>query len=335
MFEYFYHEIIRKTVIAFGTLFNKIEIRKKDSENNLVSVLEVPLAYGPTQKFLARLEQSPDLNKPFQMTLPRMSFEIVGISYDPKRKTTVTQTFLSHNKSDKTDIKKAYMPVPYDIDFELSIMTKQNDDMLQIIEQILPFFQPSYNLTIDLIESIGEKRDIPIILSTISMQDDYESDFNTRRSLVYTLRFTAKTYLFGPISTENVSADIIKKVSIGFIAGESTKSPTRELTYTVEPQATKSYTNNVVTNLKTDINIEDTTIEVNSATNIPNKSYIYINNETIYVESKSNNILTVERGVYNTPTSTHVAGSEVKLITQDDNLLIESGDDFGFSDSFI
>ena len=335
MFEYFYHEIIRKTVIAFGTLFNKIQIRKTDNSGNVVSVIEVPLAYGPTQKFLARLEQSPDLNKPFQMNLPRMSFEISGINYDSRRKTTATQTFLSHNVSDKSDIRKAYMPVPYDIDFELSIMTKQNDDMLQVIEQILPYFQPSYNLTVDLIESIGEKRDIPIILNNITMQDDYEGDFSTRRALIYTLKFTAKTYLFGPVSTDNATSDIIKKVSIGFISGESNKSPTRDLTYTVEPQATKNYTGTVLTNISTDVEVSDTTIEVNSASGISSKSYITINNETLYVKSKVSNKLTVERGQYNTPISLHVSGSEVKSITAQDNLLIEPGDDFGFSDSFI
>mgnify|MGYP001544283580 CR=1 FL=1 len=335
MFEYFYHEIIRKTVIAFGTLFNKIQIRKTDDSGNVVSVIEVPLAYGPTQKFLARLEQSPDLNKPFQMNLPRMSFEISGINYDSRRKTTVTQTFLSHSISDKSDIRKAYMPVPYDIDFELSIMTKQNDDMLQVIEQILPYFQPSYNLTVDLIESIGEKRDIPIILNSINMQDDYEGDFSTRRALIYTLRFTAKTYLFGPVSTDNATSDIIKKVSIGFVSGESNKSPTRELTYTVEPQATKNYTGTVVTNISNDVEVSDTTIEVNSASDISSKSYITINNETLYVKSKVSNKLTVERGQYNTPISLHVSGSEVKSITAQDNLLIEPGDDFGFSDSFV
>lgn len=335
MFEYFYHEIIRKTVIAFGTLFNKIQIRKADDSGNIVSVIEVPLAYGPTQKFLARLEQSPDLNKPFQMNLPRMSFEISGINYDSRRKTTATQTFLSHNISDKSDIRKAYMPVPYDIDFELSIMTKQNDDMLQVIEQILPYFQPSYNLTVDLIESIGEKRDIPIILNNITMQDDYEGDFSTRRALIYTLRFTAKTYLFGPVSTDNATSDIIKKVSIGFVSGEANKSPTRELTYTVEPQATKNYTGTVVTNISNDVEVSDTTIEVNSASGISSKSYITINNETLYVKSKVSNKLTVERGQYNTPISLHVSGSEVKSITAQDNLLIEPGDDFGFSDSFV
>ena len=189
MFEYFYHEILRRTIVSFGSLFNNISIKHDNNNNNTVSVIKVPLSYGPTQKFLARLEQSPDLNKPIQISLPRMSFELVGLSYDSTRKSTTTQTFLTTTAEDKTQQKKAYLPVPYNLDFELSIFTKLNDDMLQIIEQILPYFQPAYTMTIDLVKEIGEKRDIPVVLNSISMSDDYEGDFSTRRSLIYTLRF--------------------------------------------------------------------------------------------------------------------------------------------------
>lgn len=334
MFEYFYHEIIKKTVVAFGTLFNKIEIQKRDKSGKILSIIDVPIAYGPTQKFLSRLEQSPDLNRPFQITLPRMSFEITGINYDPKRKTTVTQTFISKDKFNNSKSKKAFMPVPYDVDFELSIMTKHNDDMLEIIEQILPYFQPSYNITIDLVESIGEKRDIPIILNNISMQDDYEGDFSTRRSLIYTLRFTAKTYLFGPISDNDISSEIIKKVSIGFVSGDKSRVPSRDLTYTVEPKAIKSYTDNIVTTISNDVQITDNEIEVENSEEIPENSYITINDETILVTSKFNNILKVERGKYNTTKVFHVSGSSIEIITKDDDELIKIGDDFGFSESF-
>ena len=247
MFEYFYHEILRRSVIAFGSLFNDISIKHTNNSNQTVSVIKVPLAYGPTQKFLARLNQSPNLNKPVQITLPRMSFELVGISYDGSRKSSTVQTFLSPSVSDGTQQRKTYLPVPYNLDFELSIFTKLNDDMLQIIEQILPYFQPAYNITIDLVSEIGEKRDVPVILNSISMSDDYEGDFSQRRSLIYTLRFTAKTYLFGPSSS--VSTDIIKKVSIGLISGDSTSTPTREVVYSIEPRATKNYTGNITTNL--------------------------------------------------------------------------------------
>jgi hypothetical protein len=332
MFEYFYHEILRKTVIGFGTLFNNIEVRQSNNQNEVVSVLKVPLVYGPIQKFLARVEQQPNLNTPVQITLPRMSFEFTGLSYDTTRKLTTTQTFLSKSVTDGTDIKKTYMPVPYNMDFELSIMTKLNDDMLQIVEQILPYFQPSYTLTINLIDSIGEKRDVPIVLDNITMEDDYEGDYTTRRALIYTLKFTAKIYLFGPVSS-GVSKDIIQKVSIGFVSGD-TQSNTRDLTYSATPTASKNYTGDATTILSKDVEIGATVIEVVDASNILLNSHFVLNNETLYVSKKTGNTLNVIRGSYNTPISNHVSGTEVKLITSSDNSLIQFGDDFGFSGEF-
>jgi serine/threonine protein kinase len=279
MFEYFYHEILRKTIVAFGTLFNGISIQKINSQGAVTSIIEVPLAYSSTQKFLARLEQSPDLNKPVQITLPRMSFEFTGLFYDSQRKVTTTQFFVSKD-SNNNELRRAYMPAPYNMEFELNVYTKTNDDMLQIIEQILPYFQPHYTLTVDLIDKIGEKKDVPIILNSLSMNDTYEGDFSIRRALIYTLKFTAKTYLFGPVSNEDVSKDIIKKVNIGLVSGELTSSPRRELTYSVEPVATKSYTNNIVSTLTEDINISSSKIRVSDSSTIPVSSYITISNET-------------------------------------------------------
>ena len=138
MLEYYYHEILRRTIISFGTLFNGIEIKHDDSDGDVSSVIKVPLAYGPTQKFLARLQQSPDLNKATQISLPRMSFEFTGLQYDGSRKVTTTQTFKSETVGIATAIRKTYMPVPYNMSFELAVFTKLNDDMLQIVEQILP-----------------------------------------------------------------------------------------------------------------------------------------------------------------------------------------------------
>ena len=227
---YYYHEIIRKTIISFGTLFNDINIRHDNTDGTTFSQLKVPLAYGPSQKFLARLEQQADLNKPVAITLPRMSFEMTSIQYDSTRKLGVTQSFKA---SDGTNLKKVFMPVPYNIGFELNILAKLNDDALQIVEQILPFFQPSFNLTIDLVKAIGEKRDIPIILDSMNFQDDYEGDFATRRALIYTLGFTAKTYLFGPVPSS--SEGIIKKVQVDVTTNMDTRTAKREMRYTVEP----------------------------------------------------------------------------------------------------
>jgi len=329
MFEYFYHEIFRKTVIAFGSLFNDISIRKVDSSGNITSIIKVPLAYGPTQKFLARLEQSPDLNKSTQITLPRMSFELTGVNYDSSRKVTTTQTFLTTNPNDGTDFKKSYMPVPYNMIFELSIMCKLNDDALQIIEQILPYFQPHYSLTVDLVSSMAEKRDVAVNLDNITMQDDYEGDYTTRRALIYTLRFTAKTYLFGPVSSAN--KDIIKKSTVTLIAGEQSQLSARDLRYSVEPRAIKNYTGTVLTNLSADVSATDTVFEVNSGSEITQGVYLDIEGEEIYVKSITGNKLLVERGRDSTQITAHVAGAEVKSITTADNALVEEGDDFGFS----
>jgi len=227
---YFYHEIIRRTVISFGTLFNDIYIRHKDSTGDSISEMKVPLAYGPTQKFLARIEQQAELNKPIAMTLPRLSFEMTSIQYDATRKANVTQTFKA---SDGTNLKKVYLPVPYNIGFQLNLMTKLQDDALQVVEQILPYFQPAFTLSIDLVDSIGEKRDIPITLDNVSFTDDYEGDFSTRRIMIYTFNFTAKTYLFGPVadSTEG----LIRKVQVDVYADTNRTTAKREMRYTVEP----------------------------------------------------------------------------------------------------
>ena len=336
MFEYFYHEILRKTIISFGTLFNGLNIKHKDSDDNTQSVIKVPLAYGPTQKFLARLEQSPDLNKAVQITLPRMSFEFIGMTYDPTRKVTTTQTFISGATSSKSTEKKTYMPVPYNMNFELSVMSKLNDDALQIVEQILPYFQPSYALSVDLVESIGEKRDIPVVLENITMDDQYEGDFTTRRVLLYTLRFSAKTYLFGPVSS--AATDIIKKVSVGYIAADSSGSTSRtggrDVTYSVTPRATKNYDGVVATNLTNDISLADVTFEVGDGTQLTVDKYIVIDNESMYVDKIDGNEITVLRGQDGTSAVGHTKGSDIGTITSADNDLIEVGDDFGFDGNY-
>jgi len=246
---YYYHEIMRKTIVAFGTLFNQIYIRHDDRSGNTYSDLKVPLAYGPSQKFLARLEQQEDLNKPVQITLPRMSFEMNNIQYDSTRKVGITQTFKAVDKNTSA-VKKVFMPVPYNVGFELNILTKLNDDALQIVEQILPYFQPSFNVTIDLIDSIGEKRDVPVVLDSISFQDDYEGDFSTRRALIYTLRFTAKTYLFGPVSDS--SEGLIKKVQVDYYADTNTQTAKREMRYTATPKALTDQNDDGVVNATDD-----------------------------------------------------------------------------------
>ena len=238
---YFYHEIIRKTVIAFGTLFNDVYIRHHDSAGKDIGEFKVPVSYGPRQKFLARIQQQPELNKAVQLTLPRMSFEMNSITYDPSRKSGITQTFKT---VDEGKIKKVFMPVPYNLGFELNILTKLQDDSLQIVEQILPFFQPGFTLTIDLADQIGEKRDVPMVLEDISFTDDYEGNFETRRALIYTLRFTAKTYMFGPIADS--TDGLIRKVQLDYYTDTNTRTATREMRYSVKAKAKKDYNEDTV-----------------------------------------------------------------------------------------
>jgi hypothetical protein len=328
MFEYFYNEIFRSVIIGFGSLFNGIEIQHKDENDSTFSVIKVPLAYGPTQKFLARLKQNPDLNTPVQMTLPRMSFEFTNLAYDSSRKSTQTQTVVYTNP-DGTETKKGYLPVPYNMTITLSIYTKLNDDMLQIIEQIVPYFQPGYTLPIKFLGNLNEVINVPVQLDNIDMSDDYEGNFDTRRALIYTITFTAKTYVFGPL--KDVSSDIIKKVTVGYVAGSTSgNSYQRDVTYQVTPRAVKDYDGVVATLLSENVDMVETVIDVDDGTKIPEKSYIYIGQEEMYVENVTGNRLLVKRAQDKSPLQNHLLGEKVYTITQADNAQIEVGDNFGF-----
>ena len=221
---YSYNEIFRRTVVAFGTLFNNIELRRS------TEVQKVPLAYGPKQKFLARLDQVPDpTNKRVQITLPRISFEINGIAYDAQRKVSPTQKIKFPKDNDEN--RTAYMPVPYNLSFELAIISKNQEDGLQILEQILPFFQPHFNLAVKLVPEVSETKDVPVILNSVDYEDDYENNFQTRRAIIYTLQFTVKTYLYGPVTDSKT----IKKVITDYYTDTNTTSAPREVRYTIQP----------------------------------------------------------------------------------------------------
>jgi len=226
---YSYHEIIKKTVVAFGTLFNNIELRR--TSGSKTEVMKVPLAYGPKQKFLSRLRQVGDLTTQdqVQITLPRISFEINGIAYDPSRKLSPT-SYIRNTSGEAT--YKGFMPIPYNINFELAILSKNQDDALQILEQILPYFQPSFNLTMNLVADLGETRDYPVSLTSVDYSDEYEGDYDTRRTLIYTLQFQAKTYLYGPV--QDKSGELITKAIVD-MATESKITAPREVRYTVTP----------------------------------------------------------------------------------------------------
>lgn len=208
--QHFYNETIRKAVAVFGTLFNNINIVRKSADGTKVlSQQRVPLAYGPKQKFIARLEGNPDLSKEIAIKLPRMAFEMTAITYD---------STIKLNKMNKVvkDGKSVFTYAPYIINMELSILSKNQDDALQILEQIIPYFQPDYTVSIKDLPEMGIVSDMPIVLNDISMQDDYEGDYSTRRTLIYTLNFSLKTRFYGPQAPQG----LIKKAIVNTWNGE-------------------------------------------------------------------------------------------------------------------
>ena len=318
---YSYHEIFRKTIVAFGTLFNNIELRRQDE------VMKVPLAYGPKDKFLARLDQVPDpTNKRVQITLPRIGFEITGVNYDSARKVSPTQKVKVGSTNTKN--KNVFMPVPYNIGFELAIISKNQEDGLQILEQILPVFQPHYNLAVKLLPEMSEIRDIPIVLNNIDYEDSYEGDFATRRAIIYTLTFTAKTYLYGPVTESKT----IKKANVEYYTNTDVNKAPREVRYQATPTSLQDRDGVVVTTLSAATDTNDNLIAVADASGIAKSDNIYIDNELIRVQKISGNNLTVLRAYEGTTAAAHTNGSSVFLVNQADADLLDGFDDFGFGE---
>ena len=224
----FYNQAVRKTVVSFGTLFNNIEL-KKIVDGQVIETEKVPLAYGPKQKFLYRLQGNPTDGRKVAITLPRIYFEMAGIDYDASRKTPATQKYKTVINDNGNEVRTQYVPVPYNISFEVGILCKSQDDGLQILEQILPFFQPSFSMSLKFIPDMDEVRDVAVVLNSVDFDDDWEDDFSTRRSITYTMQFTAKSYIYGPYT----KADVIRKSRIIETIGDTNVNKRHvELSYT-------------------------------------------------------------------------------------------------------
>ena len=231
--QQFYHETVRNVIVAFGTMFNNINIVRKDNSGVITQSMKVPLAYGPKQKWLTRLDQDPSLASAVAITLPRLGFEIGSLTYDPTRKLNRVQKFkkVKSSSSNANKLDTQFMPVPYNMDITLYAMAKNSDDALQIVEQILPFFQPDYTLTLNDMADMGIKRDVPIILNNVGYEDNYQGDFESRRAIIYTMGFTTKFYLYGPVT----SSSVIKTVQVDQYSDLPAVTPTREQRYSVTP----------------------------------------------------------------------------------------------------
>ena len=199
----FYWGTIRKSIVAFGNMFNNITVEHRDSLGTVVESIRVPLSYSPKQKFLTKIRQQPNIDtQNIQIVLPRMGFEMVSLDYDPNRKISPIQQSRTINSA--TTANSQYAPTPYNLNMLLYIYAKNQDDGLQIIEQILPYFNPDYNLTIKAIPDLDIKNDLPILLNSIGFQDDYEGDMTTRRSVIWSLNFIMKLNFYGPVNRQGI-----------------------------------------------------------------------------------------------------------------------------------
>ena len=224
---HFYHETVKRSVSIFGTLFNNITIKKTKADGTVLSQQIVPISYGPKQKWLERLSEESELSDGNRsaISLPRMAFQIAGFEYDATRQ---QNKLIRASKStlESGDVKRSfqYAPAPYTINFTLSILAKQANDGLQIIEQILPYFQPEYNVTMKMVDSMSEIRDVPITLNSVAMEDTYEGGFDERRVIEHTLEFSMKIYFFGPVYQGTIIKNVIERDYINTDAGGFTTS---------------------------------------------------------------------------------------------------------------
>ena len=233
-----YHELIRKTVVAFGTLFNDLYVYRKNSTGKTIQKMKVPLAYGPKQKFLTRIDQdssrSADNVRTTALTLPRIGFEMTTLQYDPARKLNRIQKFKKVKGADSKSLQNSFMPVPYNVGFSLFAMAKNSEDALQVVEQILPMFQPDYTITLNVMPTLDVVRDVPIVLGDVSYEDSYDGEFTERRVIMYTMNFTAKMYLYGPVTSQK----IIKRVQVDQYTDTNTTVAKREQRIVVQPNPT-------------------------------------------------------------------------------------------------
>ena len=194
------HDSLRKYIIVFGTVFNDIYINRLSATGEVLQTLKVPLTYGPKDKILSRLEQSPRLDNQVGIILPRISFEMTTLEYDPTRKLNTLNKLTKQSATAGTDdeVKYQYQPVPYDMQFEMNILVKNAEDGTRIVEQIVPYFTPAFTVSVNVVPEVDGPRDIPIVLNSISSQDQYEGSFEQRRVLIWTLNFTLKGWLYGP-----------------------------------------------------------------------------------------------------------------------------------------
>ena len=340
----FGHGTLRKYVIYFGTLFNNISLKRYDNSGELIQTSKVPLNYGPREKFLARLDGNSDLQRPIAIQLPRMTFEMTGMYYDPSRKLNAVNKTTAPVPGNVGRNSWQFQPVPYNIDFTLSIMVKNIEDGTYIIEQILPYFNPVWTATLNLNTDLNQKHDIPITLDNIVCEDSYEGDFVNRRAVIWTLSFTMKGYFFGPTNTAN--GTIIREIDVNL------RTPGEGVTIDNANSTNTNYILNIDIKPGQDIDGQPVTYYENSrlhsytladATGTFNPTEkVYLNgNSFLYVAHANTTVITsrsVHGNVYNGGILTGVDTGYTATITDIlvtpeasvNNLTIASNSEYGF-----
>ena len=201
----FYNQHTRKAIIAFGTIFNSIQIKRVNASNVTEQVIRVPLSYSTKQKFLTRIEAIPTTESRGEVaiSLPRRGFEIVGFQYDPSRKVSPVQKNITTTGAETNSYRTSFVSTPYDMNMSLYVFAKNQEDALQIVEQIFPYFNPDFNVTINDLPELGIKRDIKITLDSVSYEDTFEGAFADRQSINWTLNFTMKLNYYGFVSNQS------------------------------------------------------------------------------------------------------------------------------------
>jgi hypothetical protein len=236
---YFYHQRIRKAVATFGAMFNNIYVLRKDSGGGVISTQKVPLSYGPRAKFLDRIREMPDLTTDTKVSikLPRMSFEITNVAYDPARQLPKLNSFQKGVEGTVLSRNKIYNGVPYILSFQLSVYAKNQDDALQVVEQVLPYFNPQYTLSIKPLDDIDTlKEDVPVILTGVVLNDEYEGEMAaTRRTIIYTLDFDMHVYFHGPITSSGIIRTAITDILNPEAGLADSDLPLERITVTPDP----------------------------------------------------------------------------------------------------
>ena len=319
----FYNRTIRKVVVAFGAIFNDIILQRYTLDGSTKKeVFRVPLSYGSKEKYLTRITSDPNLTKSVATVVPRISFELTGMSYDTSRKQVSTLQNFSANTS--TGIKTQYSPIPYNFDFSMSIYVRNTEDGTQILEQILPFFTPDFNVTVDFVPSMDQKYDMPVLLNSVANEVDYEGDMLSTRLIIWNLEFTAKSYIWPPVK----SGEIIRQANTSIFI--DTQSRTSQKVFVDKANGSGYFA-------------DEETIFVTARDITGDISYFSNSNTGILVISNLNKLLEANDVVVGATSNASYTVTSVDtnplravlIITTPDPISANVDDEFGFSETIF